>query len=196
MFDENGNYQGFESHAYGHVHEVDPGNLDGLWEAYLKQISYADKLLGEMIERLKIEGIWDDTVLVVTADHGARREFPTEDESIQIENMTPNVPLFIKAPGIGPSTPHLAYQHVDFGPTLLDILNTPAPTRDLVSPELRGLIGEGRSIFGMEDEPRSSPFFVNVEYLIYWRYDFDPVAKAWKLTNTHKDPIPDKTVVK
>ena len=81
-----------------------------------------------MIEKLQAEGLWEDAVLVVTADHGARREFPTKDESIEVEAMTPNVPLFIKAPGIGPQTPHLAYQHVDLAPTLLDILDLPRPS--------------------------------------------------------------------
>ena len=195
IFDEDGKYQGFESNEYKHLQAVEPDNPDGLWEAYLEQVAYADKLLGKMIERLKSEGLWDDTVLVVTADHGARRNFPEADQSIQVENMTPNVPLFIKAPGIGPSTPHLAYQHVDFGPTLLDILDLPVPANDRISPETRELIGKGRSIFGTVDEPRPSPFYVNVGAVMYWRYDFNPLAKVWELTSTHKAPIPDKAVI-
>jgi arylsulfatase A-like enzyme len=106
--------------------------------------------------------------------------------------MTPRIPLFIKAPGIGPSTPHLAYQHVDFGPTLYDILDV-EPDRDPVSTELRTLIGQGRSIFGSDDAPRPAPFYVNYRENIFWRYDFNHVAQAWQLTETFNEPIPDKT---
>jgi len=192
IFDSHGDYQDFDSHEYEHQMAIAPHNLDGLWPSYLEQVEYTDKLLGKLIAKLQAEGLWDDTVLVVTADHGARREFPTVDDSIEVEPMTPRVPLFIKAPSIGPSTPHLDYQHVDFGPTLYDILNVD-PDRDPISAELRALIGQGRSIFGIDNAPRPAPFYVNYRDNIFWRYDFDQVARAWNLTETFDEPIPDKT---
>jgi sulfatase-like protein len=192
VFDGNGDYDDFDPHEYEHQRAIAPDNLNGLWPNYLEQVEYTDKLLGQLIAKLEAEGLWDDAVLIVTADHGARREFPTADDSIDLETMTPRIPLFIKAPGIGPSTPHLDYQHVDFGPTLYDILDV-EPDRDPASTEIRTLIGQGRSIFGSNDAPRPAPFYVNYRENIFWRYDFDQVAQAWQLTETFNEPIPDKT---
>jgi hypothetical protein len=192
VFDEHGDYSDFDPREYEHQKAIAPDNLDGLWPNYLEQVEYTDKLLGQLIAKLEAEGLWDDTVLIVTADHGARREFPTVNESIELETMTPRVPLFIKAPGIGPSTPHLSYQHVDFGPTLYDILDI-EPDSDPISPELRALIGPGRSIFEHAETQRESPFYVNYREEIFWRYDFDQVARVWMLTETFNEPIPDKT---
>jgi hypothetical protein len=193
VFDEHGDYQGFDPHEYEHQRAVAPDNLDGLWPAYLEQVEYADRLLGELLSKLESEGLLGDTVLFVTADHGARRDFPTETRSIDVESFTPHVPLFIKAPGMGPTTPHLPYQHVDFGPTLLDVLGLDRPPTDPISPELRALIGSGRSIFGEADQPRPAPFYVNYRESIFWRYDFDAITEKWELTQTYQEPIPDKT---
>jgi hypothetical protein len=193
VFNDHGDYQGFDPHEYEHQRAVAPDNLDGLWTSYLDQVEYTDKLLGELIDRLHSEGLWDDVVLFVTADHGARRDFPTASRSIDVESLTPHVPLFIKAPGIDPKTPHLSYQHVDFEPTLLDILGLERPGTDPISAETRALVGEGRSIFGKSGAPRPAPFYVNYQEGIFWRYDFDEMTRMWKLTDTYNEPIPDKT---
>ena len=37
---------------------------------YWNAVAYDDRLIGELIGRLKRLGVWDDTLLVVTADHG------------------------------------------------------------------------------------------------------------------------------
>ena len=41
-------------------------------QRYLLQLGYADRLLGRLVRRLKQQGIYDDTLIVVTADHGYR----------------------------------------------------------------------------------------------------------------------------
>lgn len=39
---------------------------------YLKSVHYADKAFGEFVEKMKQEGLWENTVLVVYGDHDAR----------------------------------------------------------------------------------------------------------------------------
>ena len=39
-------------------------------QAQLLQLAYTDHLLGEVIDRLEKQGVWDDALVVVTADHG------------------------------------------------------------------------------------------------------------------------------
>ena len=79
----------------------DPFTIRQFNQRYLLQVGYVDRLLGELMRRLREIGIYDDAMVVVVADHGAsfrldepRRE-PTEANLADIMS----VPLFVKAPG-------------------------------------------------------------------------------------------------
>ncbi|WP_141506165.1 LTA synthase family protein [Paenibacillus luteus] len=49
---------------------LDVGELDGtLMGDYLQSIHYVDAALGELVERMKAEGLWDNTILVMYGDH-------------------------------------------------------------------------------------------------------------------------------
>jgi hypothetical protein len=71
-------------------------------QRYLLQLGYTDRLLGRLVRRLKEQGIYDDTLIVVTADHGYAWQAGVETRrSVSDSNMaelTP-VPLFVKRPG-------------------------------------------------------------------------------------------------
>jgi hypothetical protein len=70
------------------------------------ELAHVDRLVGDVIDRLKGTGLWDDALVVVTSDHGIAFE-PGEavrglgrqpiDPSIQPDLLW--VPLFVKAPG-------------------------------------------------------------------------------------------------
>jgi len=110
--------------------EWNPGLTDNVWDddeagtlglqRQALQIQHVDHLIGTLIDRLEDEGIWDDTLLVITSDHGAaflsgeeRRE-PVDEDLGEIFW----VPLFIKAPGQSKG------EHVTAPGTLLDVLPT------------------------------------------------------------------------
>jgi len=50
--------------------DISPANRAALERTYWNAVAYADRRLGELVARLKRLGVWDDTLLVVTADHG------------------------------------------------------------------------------------------------------------------------------
>lgn len=56
---------------------------------YLNSVAYTDSCLGEFIRALKNTGDWDNTLVVITADHGALYPGPTEI----IEPATYRIPL-------------------------------------------------------------------------------------------------------
>ena len=56
---------------------------------YLNSVAYADSCLGVFIEDLKTDGLWENTLLVITADHGALEPGPTTI----IEPATYRIPL-------------------------------------------------------------------------------------------------------
>ena len=96
----------------------------------LLQIAALDRWLGNLIGRLKSEGLFDRSLIVITADHGVsftpgwgRRDAPPA-ENLD-ENILP-VPLMIKAPGQqeGVVSARNA-ETVDIIPTLADLLDRP-----------------------------------------------------------------------
>ncbi len=50
--------------------EIDAGNASRVRETYWNAVANADHWLGELIARLKAKGVWDDTILLVSGDHG------------------------------------------------------------------------------------------------------------------------------
>lgn len=70
----------FPYHHDGMVDHIDPhpiargdisaANRDHVEKTYYNATAYTDQRIGEVIAQLKALGVWDDTLLVVTADHG------------------------------------------------------------------------------------------------------------------------------
>lgn len=50
--------------------DIAAANAERVRQTYWNAVSNADRWLGELIARLKAKGVWDDTLLVVTGDHG------------------------------------------------------------------------------------------------------------------------------
>jgi hypothetical protein len=70
------------------------------FQRHLYQVGFLDKMLGRMFDHLDETGTWDETMIVVVADHGAsfvpgeHRRWPYEDNRDDLYR----VPLFIKYP--------------------------------------------------------------------------------------------------
>ena len=68
-------------------------------QRYLLQLGFVDHLLGTLVARLKRQGMYDDTLIVVTADHGFAWQVgvPTR-RTISLSNVDElaPVPLFVK----------------------------------------------------------------------------------------------------
>jgi hypothetical protein len=98
-------------------------------QRYLLQLGFVDRLLGRLAGRLKSQGMYDDTLIVVTADHGFAWQVgvPTR-RSISLSNVDElaPVPLFVKKPGQrrGRVSDVLA-RTLDVTPTITDVLNVP-----------------------------------------------------------------------
>ena len=99
--------------------------------AYQEQVVYVDTLLGRLIEKLKSEGLYDQSILIITGDHGPRslalrKKFSgfatASDFPEQIDSLIPNVPLILHGPKIKPEISQLDYQHVDLLPSIVDFM--------------------------------------------------------------------------
>ena len=73
-------------------------------EAYLRhllQVEYVDGVVGQLIARLQAEGLYEQSLIVVTSDHGASFRPDGQFKALEAGNASEimSVPLFIKAPG-------------------------------------------------------------------------------------------------
>ena len=89
------------------------------------QVGYMDNLVGQMIEQLEAQGMWEDAMVIVLSDHGVAF---TPGENFRSPRAATvheiyNIPLFIKYPGQtegGPSDVNA--MNLDVLPTIVDAL--------------------------------------------------------------------------
>lgn len=97
---------------------------------YLNQLAYVDQLLGQLLQRLRDTGMFDETLLVVTADHGICLRPGHSHRYADGGNLADlmSVPLFIKAPyqAAGRIDDRDA-QTIDILPTLAEMLDVAVP---------------------------------------------------------------------
>ena len=79
----------------------DTGQLNVLLQRHFLQTGFADLELQHLWKHLKDDGLWDDSLIVVAADHGVAFPHARERRRLGRENAAEiaPVPLFIKAPG-------------------------------------------------------------------------------------------------
>jgi hypothetical protein len=104
----------------------DQGQLDVLLQRHFLQTGFADFELQRLWKRLRAEGLWDKSLIVVAADHGVA--FPKARERRRLNRTTAReiapIPLFIKAPGQQTAKVDKSWvESIDILPTILDILN-------------------------------------------------------------------------
>ncbi|NMO95403.1 LTA synthase family protein [Paenibacillus lemnae] len=90
--------------------ELDAGAFSGnIFGDYLQSVHYADKALGQMMDQLKAQGLWDNSILVIYGDHDnsiTDRAFyeqfygrPLSD--LDMEQIMHQVPMLIHLPDDG-----------------------------------------------------------------------------------------------
>jgi hypothetical protein len=109
---------------------TDSWQVDQALQRHLLQVGYTDKLLGDLLSRLKATGLYDRALVVVVADHGesfqpgGSRRLVTRDNLAEIAG----VPLFVKYPDQhrGRRDPRVA-KTIDIVPTIADVLGVHIP---------------------------------------------------------------------
>jgi hypothetical protein len=109
----------------------EPWPVQTVHQRHLMQTAVADRYLGDLIKRLRDTGMYDRSLLVVTADHGMAFK-PGESGRASVTDATaPDVlwvPLFIKRPGQrAGATSDVNWEHVDLLPTIADLKGLRVP---------------------------------------------------------------------
>ncbi|MBI2890460.1 MAG: sulfatase-like hydrolase/transferase [Nitrospirae bacterium] len=122
-------------------------------ENYRDEIEWADRLVGEALDRLEAAGALEETLLVITSDHGESRVHSGGARGRGLGKMDDHVariPLFMKLPTGFPldRVPRDDYQHVDLVPTILDVAGVKTTERfDGVSLFAPGVSGGRKRAF-------------------------------------------------
>jgi hypothetical protein len=108
----------------------DPWVVEQGWQRHLLQVGFTDRLLGELVARLKREGIWNRALVVAVADHGTSFLAGEHRRSVTPGNLPDiaSVPLFVKLPG--QTRGRVDDRHVetiDIVPTIADVLGIRMP---------------------------------------------------------------------
>ncbi|PXF56991.1 MAG: hypothetical protein C4B58_11350 [Deltaproteobacteria bacterium] len=102
--------------------EAYPNPYDG-------EIAYMDDWIGYVFDDLKLKDLWDNTIVVLVADHGeSLGEYGEQTHGIFIYRPTTNVPLIIKYPEKLPQGVRSKERvsTIDIMPTVLDLLGIKA----------------------------------------------------------------------
>ncbi len=108
----------------GFAKDLTDREKDHVRALYDSNVSYQDDLLGQMIEKLKGWGVWDQTMLIITADHGDEQ---WEDGRVghggSVRDMLVHVPLLVHYPAVFPAAKVTeGTEGIDIVPTLADVL--------------------------------------------------------------------------
>lgn len=124
MFDDSESSQ--YPRALGKVSEY--SNLHKVFDAYDCGILYADYLLGQIFDLLKRQGIYEDTAIIVTSDHGENMgELGIYSEHATADYPTCHIPFILKWPdGKRNTNDAELHYNIDLLPTMAELLNVDA----------------------------------------------------------------------
>jgi Sulfatase len=160
--------------------ELLPGmqTIPGFYDDYLThhnqqrqllQLGFTDRLLGRVVARLKSQGMYDETLIVVTADHGFSWKVGTQTrrsvDPSNVHELGP-VPLIVKRPGRPARHVNRSLARtLDVTPTIADVLNLPL-----------GYRADGRSAFSRAALARRTVSIVKRDFSYVVRLP----ARTWK----------------
>lgn len=111
---------------------------------YLNSVNYSDRALGDFIKKLKVEGLWEDSLIVVYGDHFGLN---LDETNVLFEKYfgysssvvdTFNIPLIMKLPNqqlAGQKVQEAAGQ-IDIMPTILNLIGEPLSDKVLFGKDL------------------------------------------------------------
>jgi len=168
------------------------------WDAYRRHfyamVTHLDENLGRIMQTVKDRGAWDDTIWIVTSDHGDY----LGDHNITSKSDRPydgamRIPLIFRGPGVpeGVATDELV-EILDVMPTVLDMLGLPQTAGNQgisLVPVMRG--GVGREAIYMEGLNNKILRSKKATYAIYSNGEeilFDLERDPHQLRNLSLDP--------
>jgi len=111
--------------------EVDPKNAALFKNSYKNALFFNDALLGDMIELLKKRGLYENSIVIITSDHGQEFfEYGSFGHNSSFSKAQLQVPFMLHLPHKGHKEIKKMTSHLDVATTLLKILGVKNPASD------------------------------------------------------------------
>ena len=121
-------------------------------DRYDAEIWFTDLWLGKLLDWARTQPWWNDTAVIVTADHGeAFGEHEMYKHAFELWEVLVRVPMFVRVPGGKPRTIEARRSHVDLTPTVLELMGVEPRTLQERTFQGRSLVPE---LYGAEPDDR------------------------------------------
>ena len=154
------------SYSYGNglTRDLSEGEILQLKATYYGLCEEMDAKLGVLFSALKSMGLWDDTLIVLTSDHGEQLGDHGLMGKFGFYEASQHVPLILRVPGAtstaGGSVADFT-ESIDLFPTLLDWIDRPTPNQV-----------DGQSLMSFVEGKNPGDW----RKAAHWTYDFRDVA--------------------
>ena len=102
--------------------------LEQIQALYDGNLAYVDNLVQQLVAAISNEGLLEDTIFILTADHGeALFEHDYIGHNTQLYEESIRVPLIIKIPGEKPRRLSNVVELIDLAPTILELAGATIP---------------------------------------------------------------------
>ena len=178
------------------LHELSEDDIRYLLALYDSEIAFTDEYIGKLLDELKKQGLYEDSIIIVTADHG--EEFLERGwlgHTITLHEEMMHVPLIMKLPGYGARVIDSPVGLIDIVPTIYQYMGLKMPD-GLEGKALdlnRGDSIANRPIFTETFNPqRARP---NVRPIAFrsiisgnWKLIYDQIKNSNQVYNLSEDP--------
>lgn len=190
---------------------------------YVTAINYTDKAIGDFIENLKANGMWEDTILVMYGDHfglQTKENDPAWVKEVLGVNYEDrlgrfNVPFIVHVPGVEGKTVEGVAGQVDMMPTVANLLGI-SLKEEGHTVFGRDLLNTSKNVIGMRYYMPTGSFFNDeimfvpgkgfedgtaidlktfepVEDFSKYREDYDYILELMKLSDDYMKLLPKRT---
>ncbi|MEM7012026.1 MAG: sulfatase, partial [Verrucomicrobiota bacterium] len=145
--------------------------VDDAIHGYLACISYADAMMGRVLDALEASPYAENTVVVLWSDHGYHHGEKGDWGKHTLWERTSNVPFIWAGPGVAKGVKSdITVSLIDMYPTLVEMCGLPTPAQELEGISLATTLGEPSAA---EDRDVYLPYMEPGEYAVInrdWRY--------------------------
>ncbi|RLM97573.1 sulfatase [Haloarcula sp. Atlit-7R] len=174
--------------------EVTKSEHERLKELYRIEVEYTDRCLGNLFDALRARGLFEDTLTVLTADHGEQfYEHGQYSHPHQLYEELTHAPLIVRDPNRESASQDDVTELIDVAPTLVERAGGDVPESF-----------SGRPLFGDTDETDHRAAFSEADLTpaysgsvrtARWRYVRDDTADEELLFDHENDPDEQRDVL-
>jgi arylsulfatase A-like enzyme len=166
--------------------EASKEDRDFIVALYDANLAYGDSQVGQVVKKVKELGIYDNTIIIVTSDHGeAFWEHGYSGHNVQLYQESIHIPLVIKLahsgtlPSVLPRKINPIVRTIDLFPTLVDLLSFSRRGLNLDGrsylPYLAGVPEDGRKVIAQTIAERSYAYLDGtMKYIVDTTYAKEP----------------------